>query len=192
MPIIKKRIMHHNKQPIENFLRCIKNLGIRCVYFKPTSKDEANLFENNLTRSIHSFFNENDLALYLHIHSLMKDVKEKAYQLKKELEQYVEPSEIDVDGQTLENVKNFFDRVKKPLGKKPDGTDVNPIPEDEDMILLSRTVNMSQYRDKFILSNDRHFTEYSIEIDSEYGISVINEHRLLEYTQAIKLFYNSR
>ena len=122
----------------------------------------------------------------------MKDVKERAYQLKKELEQYVEPSEMDVDSQTLENVKNFFEEVKKPLGKKPDGTDVNPIPEDEDMILLSRTINMSQYRDKFILSNDRHFTGYSTEIDSEYGISVINEHRLSEYTQAMKLFYDSR
>lgn len=185
LPALNVKHTHRNKKQIERFFKYAKSIGCRCIYFTPVDRSEENLFKNRVNQRVQEFLIENKLDALVKIHSMMLKVLEQIEEHEGELADYIEELPRKVDHKTLEGVKKFFERVKKPLGNKPDGTQVNPIPEEEDMVVLSRAISLDQYSERFILSGDRHFTEYSEEIVNEYNIHIINENKLSEYLSPI-------
>lgn len=123
--------------------------------------------ERNLTRAINNLLEarrrklkpEERYRVELKLKEKMKKLFDK--KLKKFEESYTEKE--------LEQIRAFFEEHAKKLSVQ---RQKDPIPEDEDLIILLSTKKLEADR-KAILSDDAHFTDYREEIFNEIAVEII-------------------
>ncbi|MBN3037744.1 MAG: hypothetical protein JW834_04845 [Candidatus Diapherotrites archaeon] len=102
------------------------------------------------------------------------DCKEKIRERLAELFKRIIVENQALDEQLCSKVDAFFKSNEKELGENKEN-----LPEGEDKELLTKTISKKDtFSKSFILSNDRHFKAYAVEIKTEYGIFVIEVDKL--------------
>ncbi|WP_456329215.1 hypothetical protein [Archaeoglobus sp.] len=123
--------------------------------------------ERNLQRALNELLSRRNVKLrHYRYYKVLDKIREK---LKKLFEEKLTEFSQSCSDKELNNCKAFFEQNKKELStNRPK----NPIPEDEDIIILISTAKQSWSR-KGILSDDAHFTDYRNEIYSYYSVEII-------------------
>lgn len=128
-------------------------------------------------------FKEKGLDMYSRLlFDFLKSIKET---VKHEMDLFIEQvtiQETKTDKDTFDEVHDFFQANKKDVGFDAYGLKKTELPEDADITLLMNVVLLDDtYLHRFIVSADKHFSEYSSEILKEYSIHIVDVRELDTY-----------
>ncbi len=158
-----KGVKDYYKDAINEFInKCTLN-EILVGYF-PIIREMS---ERNLPKALNELFRQRNVKLReYHYYKALDRVRIK---LKKLFDEKLTELDQSCSDNELSYCRAFFGQIKKRLSTK---TPKNPVPEDEDIIILISTTKQPWER-KGILSDDSHFTDYKEEIYDQYKIEIL-------------------
>ena len=169
----------HTYAAINEFLGFQEAVGFTTGRFVEGGED---LFKQNIHKAVSQLFTDNGLGSALQMMpSYVKELKEEIEDKLEAFESQVRTLNHDkVSDIQLNTIRRIFEDNEKDLGPHKES-----IPEDEDLMIINSTKNNDGYTKKMILSHDRHFTEYSTEINDEFSVFIIWENNLVNYNKSI-------